>query len=170
MMIFLRLLALICGVAAVCRFNNGQYDLAWIVDRSNNVHFQLRYFNFPPVNAYTGIAFGQSMESGLDTILVKLINGKISVTDEYVQGFGPSFPDRSQDVTVQNAEYSQGTLKVRFTRPIRPTEPVVDYALSGCTPWQFITAPGAVHDYFGRVGKHSRRPITQIVCIDQCRV
>ena len=71
---------------------------------------------------------------------------------------------------MRSAEFQNGVLKVTFIRPISGSEPVVDKSLAGCTPWQFITAPGAIYDQLGHVGKHSRRPTTQMVCLDQCRI
>uniref|UniRef100_A0A914YZV8 DOMON domain-containing protein n=1 Tax=Panagrolaimus superbus TaxID=310955 RepID=A0A914YZV8_9BILA len=75
--------------SAICRYTNGQYDLSWVVDHSDNVHFQLIYRNFPRLNAWTGVAFGQSMAGGLDAVIVKVINGRVSVSDEYVRGYSP---------------------------------------------------------------------------------
>uniref|UniRef100_A0AC35ER15 DOMON domain-containing protein n=1 Tax=Panagrolaimus sp. PS1159 TaxID=55785 RepID=A0AC35ER15_9BILA len=154
---------------AICRYTNGQYDLSWVVDHSDNVHFQLIYRNFPRLNAWTGVAFGQSMGAGLDAVIVKVINGKVIVSDEYVRGYSPSQPDYSQDTRLQTAEYNQGTLKARFTRPVSAVESVVDHSLKGCTPWHFITGPGIVYGNGGG-GKHTRHPVIQIICLDQCRI
>uniref|UniRef100_A0A7E4W5E6 DOMON domain-containing protein n=1 Tax=Panagrellus redivivus TaxID=6233 RepID=A0A7E4W5E6_PANRE len=170
--VFALLLVFFAKAAAICRFNDGQnYELTWIIDPNDLIHFQLTYRNLPPnFNIYTGIAFGQSMGSGLDAVLVKTINGQVVLSDEYVQGFRPSFPDNSQDAQLQNAQIVGGVLKARFTRPVSAVERFVDHDLHGCTPWHFINGVGMVHDRAGNVGKHTRRPVTQIICIDQCRI
>ncbi|KAH7697871.1 DOMON domain containing protein [Aphelenchoides avenae] len=160
---------LILGLSAVCSFSEGPYKLDWVLGKNDLVHFQLTYNGYPAnVNGWTGVAFGQSMFGGLDAVVVKVLNGRVTVTDEYVQGYGPSWPDRSQDVQTQKSSLANGVLRVRFVRPLKATEPGVDHSLEGCTPWQFVVGPGmASADH---VGKHSRTPTGKQICMEQCRV
>uniref|UniRef100_A0A914CSX6 DOMON domain-containing protein n=1 Tax=Acrobeloides nanus TaxID=290746 RepID=A0A914CSX6_9BILA len=120
-------------------------------------------------NTWVAIAFGQSMPTGLDIIMIKVIEGLVYVSDESVNRRGPSFVDMSQDVQVQYGSYSNGVLQASFSRPIWATESFVDHPLSGCTPWQFVPMGGMVHNYY-HVGKHMRHPIMMNVCIEQCRI
>ncbi|KAI1725881.1 DOMON domain-containing protein [Ditylenchus destructor] len=155
--------------AASCTFTDGSsYQLSWAVDRNDMIHFHLQYHNFPSgVNAWTGVAFGESMFDGLDALVIKVINGRITVSDEYVQGYGPSWPDRQQDVKSSERKLSNGVLSVRFSRSVRAHEIGVDKDLNGCSTWQFITGPGIASPT--HVGKHTRHPEGRTVCLDQCR-
>uniref|UniRef100_A0A915D250 DOMON domain-containing protein n=1 Tax=Ditylenchus dipsaci TaxID=166011 RepID=A0A915D250_9BILA len=80
---------------ATCTYtDNSNYKLDWVVEsQTGQIHFVLEYYNFPSgVSAWTGVAFGDSMYSGLDAVVVKVLNGQIYVSDEYVQGYQPSWP------------------------------------------------------------------------------
>lgn len=76
--------------------------------------------------------------SGLDAILVKNLNGHISVSDESVFGYGPANTDSSQDVEVESAKVKNGVLRVKFSRPTETSDKQADLPLSGCTTWQVI--------------------------------
>jgi hypothetical protein len=39
--------------------------------------------------------------SGLDALIVRVMNGQVLITDEFVQGYRPEWPDPSNDVTVE---------------------------------------------------------------------
>uniref|UniRef100_A0A914DQ30 DOMON domain-containing protein n=1 Tax=Acrobeloides nanus TaxID=290746 RepID=A0A914DQ30_9BILA len=122
-----------------------------------------------PDNTWVAIAFGYSMNSGLDIAMIKVINGRVFVTDESVHHYGPPMPDYSQNVQAQRASYANGVLRVTFSRPVFASEYFADHSLAGCTPWQFVTVGGMVHGYH-RIGKHFQYPIIRNVCTQQCRI
>lgn len=68
--------------------------------------------------------------------MVKVINGRVIVTDESVHQYGPSMLDRSQDIQVHGGSYSNGVLRVSFSRPVFAVEGRADHPINGCTPWQ----------------------------------
>jgi len=150
-----------------CSVSLGNYKLSWTAD-DKNVNFELIYSDFPNGNAWTGVAFGERMLSGLDAIIVKVIDGRVLVTDEFVQGYRPSWPDQSQDVTVKSATLSNGDLHVVFSRPIKATEPDADHTISGCSEWKFIYGLGMARGPTG-VGKHTKTPQGKTICIDKCQ-
>ncbi|KAI6215692.1 DOMON domain-containing protein [Aphelenchoides besseyi] len=140
-MVTLRTLTFVCLVAVIsirnvagkCQFSHGNYKLEWAVDKKNVVHFLLTYRNYPTgANSWTGVAFGEGMMYGLDAIVVRNMNDQISVSDEFVQGYGPSSTDGTQDVKTKSAKLDGGVLKVQFSRPADTPDRQFDLPLSGC--------------------------------------
>ncbi|EJW77108.1 hypothetical protein WUBG_11985, partial [Wuchereria bancrofti] len=80
---------------AACKYQQGQYQLQFARDQQY-VHLQLTYLQYPAgTNTWTGVAFGQSMNDGLDFISVRVLDNKVLVSDEFVQGFRqPKLDDR----------------------------------------------------------------------------
>lgn len=126
---------------------------------------------------------------GLDAILVKNSNGKISVTDDNVMGYGPASTDASQDIQVESARVKNGVLQVKFSRAINTKDNQADIPLDGCKMWQvsgwtfkivyffrllhslnnfqFITSINPA--YGTHTSKHIQTPIGQKVCLDKCK-
>lgn len=71
--------------------------------------------------------------SGLDAVLVRNVNGKISVTDDSVFGYGPANSDRSQDVKLEGSKLKNGVLQVKFSRPVETSDKQADLPLTGCS-------------------------------------
>ena len=73
---------------------------------------------------------------GLDAVLVKNSNGKISVTDDNVMGYGPANTDASQDIKVESTKVKNGVLQVKFSRAANTKDNQADIPLNGCKTWQ----------------------------------
>ncbi|CAD5222550.1 unnamed protein product [Bursaphelenchus xylophilus] len=151
----------------VCSFSDMDYKLQFFLDsKTGRVHFDLTYNNFPQqYDVWTGVAFGNSM-FGLDAVIVRVLGGRIIVTDEFTRGYGPSIPDSVQDVKMIGGSIQNGVLRVQFTKPVETNQRGQDAALNGCTPWQFVTGLSLASP--SHVSKHTRFPIRQEVCLDKC--
>ncbi|VDN57908.1 unnamed protein product [Dracunculus medinensis] len=153
----------------VCRFEQNAYILSWILDNENNIYFQLNYTKYPlRTNAWTGVAFGETMLSGLDAIIVRIIGDRITVKDESVRGYGPTVVDQKQNIRLNRVLFSNAVLSVDFSRPLKTDDAWSDHPLDGCHPWQFFPFLSALHDD-GTTGKHIRAPHSRIICISRCR-
>ncbi|VDO35877.1 unnamed protein product [Brugia timori] len=140
-LVFLQILSVIClsylisGCVAACKYQQGQYQLQFARDQQH-VHLQLTYLQYPAgTNTWTGVAFGQSMNDGLDFISVRVLDNKVLVSDEFVQGFRQPKLDDRQNVIVQYASLHNGNLRVRLARPIISND-TADFSLANCLPWQ----------------------------------
>uniref|UniRef100_A0A0R3RXF6 DOMON domain-containing protein n=1 Tax=Elaeophora elaphi TaxID=1147741 RepID=A0A0R3RXF6_9BILA len=154
------------GCAAVCNYQQGQYKLQFARDQQN-VHLQLTYHRYPTgTNTWTGVAFGHSMNDGLDFINVRVLDNKVLVTDEFVQGFRPPQLDAKQNIIVQSASLDNGNLRVRLARPVFSND-TADFSLANCLTWQFPFMLSPL-DSAGKVRKHQITPQGMVVCIDQC--
>ncbi|VBB33606.1 unnamed protein product, partial [Acanthocheilonema viteae] len=152
--------------AAACKYQQGQYQLQFARDRQY-VHLQLTYLRYPiGTNTWTGIAFGHSMNDGLDFISVRIFNNKISVTDEFVRGYRPPKLDAKQNVIVQHASLDNGDLRIRFARPVLSND-TADFSLASCLPWQFPFMLSPL-DSAGQIRKHQISPLGMVICMDQC--
>lgn len=120
-------------------------------------------------SGWTGIGFGRSMIEGLDTIVVRVANGRVNVSDEYVRGYTTSFPDKINNVMVQSSRVEGGTVSVTFSRPVNSVEFPYDSSLLGCQPWQFVVGLNRMAPN-GELHHHTRTPVHQTVCIDECRI
>ncbi|VDO23602.1 unnamed protein product [Heligmosomoides polygyrus] len=81
-------------VAGPCTFREGSYQVIYGI-RNGIVHFRVILRGVPHMaSGWTGIGFGRSMIEGLDTIVVRVANGRVNVSDEYVRGYTTSFPDK----------------------------------------------------------------------------
>ncbi|CAJ0938228.1 unnamed protein product, partial [Mesorhabditis belari] len=122
--------------AAMCQFASGNYRVQYGVI-GQNIYFQLMVSGIPyGMNGWTAVGFGNSMYSGLDVIAVRLLNGRVLVTDEYVRGYTRPFPD-TNNVNVQSAQYTNGVLMATFSRPLNTHDYPYDTPINGCTPWKF---------------------------------
>uniref|UniRef100_A0A183E766 DOMON domain-containing protein n=1 Tax=Gongylonema pulchrum TaxID=637853 RepID=A0A183E766_9BILA len=131
------------------------------------VHFLLTYFRYPwGANAWTGVAFGNSMRDGLDFIAVRILENRVLISDEFIRGFRPPWSDASQDVVIHSVTFIGGNLRVQFTRPLQSAD-IADFSLAGCLPWQFPTVLSPV-GLDGHIHKHVVTPERTIVCIDRC--
>jgi hypothetical protein len=74
--------------------------------------------------------------NGLDAIIVRNNNGKISVTDDSVFGYGPANTDKTQNVKLESSKLSNGVLQVKFSRPVETSDKQADLPLTGCKKWQ----------------------------------
>ncbi|VDK72925.1 unnamed protein product [Litomosoides sigmodontis] len=154
------------GCSAACKYEQGQYQLLFARDREY-VHLQLTYLRYPiGVNTWTGVAFGHSMNDGLDFIGVRVFNNKVSVTDEFARGFRVPQLDARQNVIVQYASLSNGDLQVRFVRPVLSND-TADLSLDSCLPWQFPFVLSPL-DATGQIRKHQVTPHGMVICMDQC--
>ncbi|CAD5217431.1 unnamed protein product [Bursaphelenchus okinawaensis] len=151
----------------VCSFNDMDYKLQFFFNsKTNRVHFDLTYSNFPQhYDLWTGVAFGKSM-FGLDAVIVRVLGGRIIVSDEFTRGYGPSMADLVQDVKMVGGSIQNGVLRVQFTKPVETGQQGYDASLAGCTTWQFITGLSLASP--NHVSKHTRFPIRQEVCLDRC--
>uniref|UniRef100_A0A1I8EC45 DOMON domain-containing protein n=1 Tax=Wuchereria bancrofti TaxID=6293 RepID=A0A1I8EC45_WUCBA len=157
---------LISGCVAACKYQQGQYQLQFARDQQY-VHLQLTYLQYPAgTNTWTGVAFGQSMNDGLDFISVRVLDNKVLVSDEFVQGFRQPKLDDRQNVIVQYASLHNGNLRVRLARPIISND-TADFSLANCLPWQFPIALSPL-DPTGQIRKHQITPHEMVVCINRC--
>uniref|UniRef100_A0A0M3I8A6 DOMON domain-containing protein n=1 Tax=Ascaris lumbricoides TaxID=6252 RepID=A0A0M3I8A6_ASCLU len=125
------------SVRSGCSFRHGAYKLEWYVDGMQTVHFQLTLSNIPfGAIGWTGVGFGNSMSTGLDVIIVRVMGSRVSVNDESVMGFRRPRSDPNQNVRMESASFSNGALRVHFSRPLRTNDAFADRNLSGCQPWQ----------------------------------
>ncbi|VDK41775.1 unnamed protein product [Anisakis simplex] len=140
------------------------------MDSAQVVHFQLTLKDLPyGSSGWTGVAFGSTMRSGLDVIVVRLINSRVSVNDESVFGIRSPWPDQRQNVKTEMSSINNGVLQARFSRPLATNDVYGDRALNGCQPWQFpVTLSRLAPD--GSLHMHQLTPRSRIVCIDQCRL
>uniref|UniRef100_A0AC35U838 DOMON domain-containing protein n=1 Tax=Rhabditophanes sp. KR3021 TaxID=114890 RepID=A0AC35U838_9BILA len=159
-----------CIVGSACSYSNSpNYRLEWGVDGQNKIQFLLTYIGFPySGNGWLGIGFGNSMNSGLDVIVIRIMNSNVVVTDEFVQGYQRPFSDAQQDIIVTQQSIVNGVLRVRFWRPVITSDTTMDLNLSGCGNWNFVTVPGRIYDATGAISKHPGRPASQRVCLNQC--
>ncbi len=67
---------------------------------------------------------------------MKSLKGQLSITDEYVKGYGPSKLDAQQNVRTEQLTLVDGKLRAQFSRPSKPSEKQVDHDLNGCSTWQ----------------------------------
>uniref|UniRef100_A0A914UZ08 DOMON domain-containing protein n=1 Tax=Plectus sambesii TaxID=2011161 RepID=A0A914UZ08_9BILA len=151
-----------------CYFSDNGYNLRWRVDDQDNVHFDFKYERFPSDPRWTGVAFGYSMKSGLDAIIIKSLNGQVVVNDQSVLGYAPAVPDRINNVNVISARLEEGTLTATFSRPLAAGDPESDHDIHGCTNWQFVTNANIL-DGLGSIRQHTTRPVTQRICVEECR-
>ncbi|CAG9533468.1 unnamed protein product [Cercopithifilaria johnstoni] len=154
------------GCSAACKYQNGQYQLQFARDRQY-VHFQLTYFRYPiGINTWTGVAFGHSMNDGLDFISIRIFNNNVSVTDEFVRGFTQPKLDAKQNIIVQYSSLHNGNLRVRLAKPVFAND-TADFSLASCLPWQFPFMLSPL-DSSGKIRKHQITPQGVVVCMDQC--
>ncbi|KJH44519.1 hypothetical protein DICVIV_09445 [Dictyocaulus viviparus] len=110
-----------------------------------------------------------SMLEGLDAIIIRVMNGRVNVTDEYVRGYTSSFPDRLNNIMVHSTLIKGGMISVTFSRSANSVEYPYDSPLLGCQPWKFVIG-------FNRIGPngelyhHATTPVHKTVCIDECRM
>lgn len=64
------------------------------------------------------------------------MGSRVSVNDESVMGFRRPRSDPNQNVRMESASFSNGALRVHFSRPLRTNDAFADRNLSGCQPWQ----------------------------------
>ncbi|KHN72418.1 hypothetical protein Tcan_12793 [Toxocara canis] len=166
--LFVSLLCLQGVLSTTCEFRDGAYKLEWYLDNMRTVHFQLTLVNVPyGAIGWTGVGFGNSMNSGLDVIVVRVMGSRIAVNDESVLGFRSPWSDQNQDVQMEMASLNNGVLRVRFSRPLRTNDAFGDRVLNGCQPWQFpvtlsrMTLDGSLH-------MHGVTPRMRTVCIQRC--
>ncbi|ETN87304.1 DOMON domain protein [Necator americanus] len=162
--------SLITGSSAgPCIFREGPHQVIYGI-RNGIVHFRIIIRGVPQMaSGWTGIGFGNGMTDGLDTIIVRLSNGRISVTDEYVRGYTSSSPDRINNVVVHSSKLNNGVLSVTFSRPVNAMEYPYDSSLLGCQPWQFLVGLNRMGPR-GEQHHHMMRPVHRTVCIDECRI
>uniref|UniRef100_A0A0N5D2W2 DOMON domain-containing protein n=1 Tax=Thelazia callipaeda TaxID=103827 RepID=A0A0N5D2W2_THECL len=154
------------GCAAVCQYRHGSYLLQFARNQQY-AYFKLTYNDYPlGQNAWTGVAFGESMYSGLDFIGVLIVNRKVLVFDEFVRGYSPPVVDTQQNVFVQSISLINGNLQVQFARPIISNDSA-DFSLAGCLFWQFPTTLSAVRSN-GQIHKHVSIPQKMMICLDRC--
>ncbi|KHJ76787.1 hypothetical protein OESDEN_23592, partial [Oesophagostomum dentatum] len=106
---------------------------------------------------------------GLDTIVVRVSNGRIRVTDEYVRGYTSSFPDKINNVQVHSSRMENGVMSVTFSRPVNAVEYPYDSSLLGCVPWKFVIGLNRMGPN-GEQHHHAITPVHRTVCIDECRI
>ncbi|CAJ0575069.1 unnamed protein product, partial [Mesorhabditis spiculigera] len=152
--------------AAICEFAAGNFRVQYGL-MGQNIYFQLVLAGVPNTNGWTAIGFGNSMFSGLDVIVIRLLNGRVHVTDEYVRGHTHPFPD-TNSVSVTAASYQNGMIMARFSRPVQTGDPY-DHPLGGCSTWQFATILNRMGPD-GSLYHHSMRPVPHVVCLEQCRI
>ncbi|CAL2051319.1 unnamed protein product [Caenorhabditis brenneri] len=154
--------------AVPCTFvTNGQQVTYGV--RGNTIHFRVVLTGIPPTGSgWTAIGFGNSMFSGLDVIVVRVINGRVIVTDEFVRGFQSPVPDRQNNVQVYGLRYENGVVVASFSRSVFSTEQM-DANLSGCSPWKFTVGLNRMSPQ-GHLFHHSQTPVHRVVCINQCTV
>ncbi|VDL65399.1 unnamed protein product, partial [Nippostrongylus brasiliensis] len=156
-------------IADPCIFRESSYQVIYGI-RNGIVHFRVILHGVPHMaSGWTGIGFGNSMINGLDTIVVRVANGRITVTDEYVRGYTSSFPDRINNVMVHGSRMDGGTVSVTFSRPVNSVEYPYDSSLLGCQPWKFVIGLNRMGPS-GELYHHMMTPVHRIVCIDQCRI
>uniref|UniRef100_A0A7I4NLL2 DOMON domain-containing protein n=1 Tax=Brugia malayi TaxID=6279 RepID=A0A7I4NLL2_BRUMA len=145
-LVFLQILSVIClsylisGCVAACKYQQGQYQLQFARDQQHN--------------------------DGLDFISVRVLDNKVLVSDEFVQGFRQPKLDDRQNVIVQYASLHNGNLRVRLARPIISND-TADFSLANCLPWQFPIALSPL-DPTGQIRKHQITPHEMVVCINRC--
>uniref|UniRef100_A0A0N4ZW80 DOMON domain-containing protein n=1 Tax=Parastrongyloides trichosuri TaxID=131310 RepID=A0A0N4ZW80_PARTI len=156
----------------LCELKNKQgYKIQFGKDKNDIIHFELTQSGLTPnANLWYAVGFGRSMLGGLDVIMIRIINGKVFVTDEFVSGYSDPTPDFQQDVSLDKAAYVDGTLTVRFSRPIVTKDSKNDIPLRNCFQWNFVMNPGNIYDFRGSVAKHPGRPFSTRVCLDQCLI
>ncbi|KAK6061798.1 hypothetical protein COOONC_00533 [Cooperia oncophora] len=106
---------------------------------------------------------------GIDTIVVRLANGQVRVTDEYVRGYTASAPDMINNVMVHSSRIEGDMVSVTFSRPVNSAEYPYDSSLLGCQPWQFVIGLNRMGPN-GEMRHHRFTPIQRTVCIDECRI
>ncbi|CAI5454718.1 unnamed protein product [Caenorhabditis angaria] len=154
--------------AVPCTFITPGQQITYGV-RDGLVHFRVVLTGISPnTSGWTAIGFGNSMFSGLDTIVIRVLNGRVYVTDEYVRGFTSPTPDRTNNVQVYGTRYENGVVVASFSRSIFSTE-ASDANLSGCSPWKFSTGLNRMSGQ-GHLFHHSQTPVHRQVCIQQCTV
>uniref|UniRef100_A0A0K0FCK5 DOMON domain-containing protein n=1 Tax=Strongyloides venezuelensis TaxID=75913 RepID=A0A0K0FCK5_STRVS len=156
----------------LCELKDKQgYKIQFGKDNNGTIHFVLSLSKLSPnSNSWYAIGFGRSMLGGLDVIMIRILNGRVFVTDEFVNGYTNPIPDFQQDVTVSKTNYVDGTLTVRFSRPSIPTDKISNIPLRNCFKWNFVMNPGTVYDIRGSISKHPGRPFSTQVCLDQCLI
>ncbi|KAK5984814.1 DOMON domain-containing protein [Trichostrongylus colubriformis] len=156
-------------VADPCIFREENQQLIYGI-RDGVVHFRVILRGVPQsASGWTGIGFGRGMIEGLDTIVVRLANGQVRVTDEYVRGYAASTPDMINNVVVHSSRWEGDTVSVTFSRPVNSDEYPYDSSLLGCQPWQFVIGLNRMGPN-GEMRHHRVTPVPRIVCIDQCRI
>ncbi|CAI4225525.1 unnamed protein product [Auanema sp. JU1783] len=159
-------LAAVTVSAKQCALNYGNYEAVFNAV-NGTVYFRVSIQMGASVNnAWTAIGFGQSMNSGLDVIMIRILNGRIVVTDEYVRGYTRPVADRMNNVQIGSVNYSNGILVISFSRPIHTFDPM-DHSLFGCTPWQFVASLSRMSPQ-GSVFHHDRTPRRELICLQQC--
>ncbi|PAV71145.1 hypothetical protein WR25_07343 [Diploscapter pachys] len=118
---------------------------------------------------WTGIGFGSSMHSGIDTIMLRLWNDQIFITDEYVKGHKSPSPDKVNNVRVYSTKVTDGVMVAAFSRSVHSYEQPYDASLVKCSPWKFIIGLNRMSSN-GHARHHSVTPIHRIVCLDNCMV
>ncbi|EYC24191.1 hypothetical protein Y032_0014g2372 [Ancylostoma ceylanicum] len=169
----LAIIAAVCLIAgttaAPCIFRDGPHQVIYGI-RNGVVHFRIIIRGIPHMaSGWTGIGFGNGMTEGLDTIIVRLNNGRISVSDEYVRGYTSSFPDRINNVKVHSSRLEGNTMSVTFSRPVNSMEYPYDNSLLGCQPWKFLVGLHRMGPR-GDLHHHMMTPVHRTVCIDECRI
>ncbi|VDO37558.1 unnamed protein product [Haemonchus placei] len=156
-------------VAGPCIFREGTQQVIYGI-RNGIVHFRVVLRGIPQSESgWTGVGFGKGMIDGIDTIVVRLDNGHVRVTDEYVRGYTASTPDTISNVVVHSSRIEGDTLSVTFSRPVNSMEYPYDSSLLGCQPWQFVIGLNRMGPS-GEMHHHKITPVHRVVCIDECRI
>ncbi|PAV71144.1 hypothetical protein WR25_07342 [Diploscapter pachys] len=152
-----------------CSFIYGNQQVTYGI-RNGTLHFRFVLTGIRPgTTGWTGVGFGSSMYSGIDTIMIRVLNNRILITDEYVRGYQPPYPDRINNVYVYGTRLTNGVMVAAFSRPIYSYEQPYDANLVGCTPWKFMVGLNRM-DINGHAHHHSVTPIHQVVCLNNCVV
>ncbi|CAJ0608795.1 unnamed protein product [Cylicocyclus nassatus] len=157
------------SAAGPCIFREGQHQVIYGI-RNGVVHIRIIIRGLPQTaSGWTGIGFGNGMLDGLDTIIVRVSNGRVNVSDEYVRGYTSSFPDRINNVVVHSRRVEDEVISVTFSRPVNSMEYPYDMSLVGCVPWKFLIGLSRMGPR-GELHHHSVTPVHRTVCIDECRI
>ncbi|CEF60014.1 DOMON domain-containing protein, partial [Strongyloides ratti] len=155
----------------LCELNNKEgYKLQFGKDKNETINFTLSLNVRRNVNIWYAIGFGRSMMGGLDIIMIRIFNGNVYVTDEFVNGYTNPTPDFQQDVTLHNYNYVDGNYIIHFSRPVKPIDTKNNIPLRDCFRWNFVMNPGTVYDFRGSISKHPGKPLGTLVCLSQCLI
>ncbi|KAE9413284.1 hypothetical protein Angca_002104, partial [Angiostrongylus cantonensis] len=146
-----------------CTFYEGTHQVMFGV-RNGVVHFRLtlRAVSYM-ASGWTGVGFGRGMIDGMDVIIVRVQNGRVNVTDEYVRGYTTSFPDQINNVILHSSRVDNGILSVTFSRPVNAMEYIYDGSLLGCKPWKFVTGLNRMGPN-GELYHHLTTPVHRTIC------
>lgn len=91
--------------------------------------------------------------------MVRVLDNRIWLNDEYVNGYRQPFVDPTQDLSLKSTSFINGALQIEFSRPVY-TGDIGDWSLAGCIPWQVRESNVLVvlNDYSNRSVHIANRP------------